>query len=147
MKVILIQDLKPHGKKGDLVEVSDGYAKNFAIPKKYAIEATKSAMNERDQRIAKENKRIAELKAEAQKLYDALNKSMIEVKVKCGDGKMYGSVTAGDISQNLADKGFTVDKKNIKIKEPIKALGVYNIDVWCYANLSASLKIEVVKGE
>lgn len=145
MKVILTQDVKPHGKKGDLVEVNDGFARNFLLPKKLATEATSNAINERKQKIANEAKRKAEEKAAAEELYNKINNSSVDVAVKCGDGKMYGSVTTADISKAMNASGYAIDKRNIKIKDPIKALGVFTVEVWCYANLTAKVSINVVK--
>lgn len=143
MKVILLQDVKPIGKKGDLAEVNDGYARNFLIPKKMAAEATKNAINERNQRIAKEEQRLAEEKAAALELRKKLDGSSFDVPVKCNGGKMYGSVTALDVAEALNAAGFAVDKKKVTIKEPIRALGVYTVEVWCYKETVAKIKINV----
>lgn len=144
MKVILLQDVKPIGKKGDIAEVNDGYAKNFLIPKKMAVVATKDAQNERNQRIANEEKRKAQEKAEALALYEKLKGSVLTVPVKCFEGKMYGSVTAQDVANALAAVGYTVDKKKITIPAAIKMLGEYDAEVWCYKETVAKIKINVV---
>lgn len=144
MKVILLQDVKPLGKKGDLVEVNDGYAKNFLIPRKMAVVGTKNAQNERNQRIASEEKRKAEEKAEALALCAKLQGIEVVVPVKCFENKMYGSVTTADVAKGLADMGFKVDKKKITISETIKTLGKYDVEVWCYKETVAKVKINVV---
>lgn len=144
MKVILLQDIKALGKAGELVEVNDGYARNFLMPKKMAMEATKAAQNERNQRIEKEQKRLAEEKETAMQLYKELNNRQFELKVKCNDGKMYGSVTTLDIANLLKEANFVVDKKKITIHTPIKALGSYPIDVWCYKETVAKINLNVV---
>ena len=144
MKVILLQDVKPHGKKGDIAEVNDGYAKNFLIPKKMAIQATKDAQNERKQRIANEEKRLAEEKKEALELYERLKGATVTVPVKCFEGKMYGSVTTSDVSEALKNAGFEVDKKKITLPATIKNVGEYSVDVWCYKETVAKIKINVV---
>lgn len=144
MKVILLQDVKPIGKKGDLAEVNDGYAKNFLIPKKMAIAATSEAQNERRQRIANEEKRKAEEKAEALALYGKLNGATVTVPVKCNEGKMYGSVTTQDVADGLSQAGYTVDKKKITIPHAIKTVGTYDAEVWCYKETVAKIKINVV---
>lgn len=144
MKVILLQDIKPIGKKGDLAEVNDGYARNFLIPKKMVMEATKSAVNERNQQIAKEQKRLAEEKAAALELCKEINGKQIDVPVKCNGDKMYGSVTTQDVADALAAKGYTVDKKKVTLHETIKALGVYDADIWCYKETVAKIKINVI---
>ena len=143
MKVILLQDVKPIGKKGDIAEVNDGYAKNFLIPKKMATMA-KDAQNERKQRIANEEKRLAEEKAAALKLYEDINGATVTVPVKCFEGKMYGSVTTSDVSDALAAAGFTVDKKKITLPSAIKNVGEYDVEVWCYKETVAKIKINVI---
>ena len=144
MKVILLQDVKPLGKKGDVAEVNDGYAKNFLIPKKMAQVATKDAQNERNQRIANEEKRKAEEKAEALALHAKIDGKTVSVPVKCNEGKMYGSVTTQDVASALATLGYTVDKKKITIPSSIKSVGLYDAEVWCYKNTVAKIKIDVV---
>ncbi|MBO5304581.1 MAG: 50S ribosomal protein L9 [Clostridia bacterium] len=125
MKVILLQDVKPIGKKGDLAEVNDGYAKNFLIPKKMAVMATKEAQNERKMRIAQEERKEAENKANALKMKGELTGKVITVKVKCNEDKMYGSVTTQDVAKALLDAGYTVDKKKITLPSTIKTIGKY----------------------
>ena len=144
MKVILLQDIKPIGKKGDLAEVNDGYARNFLIPKKMVMEATKSAVNERNQQIAKEQKRLAEEKAAALELCKQINGKQIDVPVKCNGDKMYGSVTTQDVADALAAQGYAVDKKKVTLHETIKALGIYDADIWCYKETVAKIKINVI---
>ncbi len=145
MKVILLQDIKPIGKKGDLAEVNDGYAKNFLIPKKMVVEATKNAINERNQKIANEEKRLAEEKAAALALKAALDGKTVDVPVKCNGDKMYGSVTTQDVSDALKKAGFDVDKKKITIKTPIKNLGKFPVEVWCYKETVAKIELNVTQ--
>ncbi len=144
MKVILLQDVKAMGKKGDIVEVNDGYAINFLIPKKMVIKATKDAQNERNQKIANEEKRKAEEKDAALALHAKLNGTSVTVPMKCNDGKMYGSVTTMDVAKALNDLGFAVDKKKITLPGAIKSLGSYTVDVWCYNQTIAKVTINVV---
>ncbi|NCA92655.1 50S ribosomal protein L9 [bacterium] len=143
MKVILLQDIKPLGKKGEIVEVNDGYARNFLLPKKIAAEATKTAQNERNQKIANEQKRLEAEKAAALELFNALKNKEIAVKVKCNEDKMYGSVTTQDVANALKDAGFVVDKKKITLPAPIKTLGKYEAEVWCYKETVAKIYIDV----
>ncbi len=143
MKVILLQDIKSMGKKGDVVEVNDGYARNFLIPKKMVVEGTKNALNEHNQRMANEAKRLAEEKAAALAFCAEINGKEIDVPVKCNGDKMYGSVTAQDVADALSKLGYTVDKKKITLHETIKTLGVYSADVWCYKETVAKIKINV----
>lgn len=146
MKIILLQDVKPHGKKGDLIDISDGYARNFLIPKKMAVEATSTKINEYNQKKEKEARIAKEKKEEAMALKAALDGATVAVKVKTSpDGKMFGSVTAQNICDSLAAVGHKVEKKNVTIKEPIKQLGVYTVEIWVYANTTATVKVNVVK--
>ena len=144
MKVILLADVKALGKKGDLVTVADSYAKNFLIPKKMVIEATKTAQNERNQRIAGEEKKKAEEKAAALAAYEKLNGATVTVPVKCFEGRMYGSVTNADVAKSLAALGFEVDKKKITVPSGIKNIGNYSAEVWCYKETVAKITINVV---
>ncbi|MDD7092549.1 MAG: 50S ribosomal protein L9 [Eubacteriales bacterium] len=145
MKVILLSDVKGTGKKGQIVEVNDGFARNFLLKKKLATEATASAVNEAAQKKAAEEKRIAEEIAEAKVLKEKLEKSTIDIGVKCGDGKMYGSVTAADIADGLKKLGLDVDKKKVVLKENIKSLGVFDIEIKVYAGISAKVRVNIVK--
>ncbi len=131
------------GKKGDVVEVNDGYARNFLLPKKLVAEATKNALNELKQKKANEEKRLAEEKAAALALCKELTGKTVDVPVKCNNGKMYGSVTTQDVADALAKVGYTVDKKKITLSETIKQLGIFSADIWCYKETVAKIKINV----
>ncbi len=144
MKVILLTDVKSLGKKGDLVTVADSYAKNFLIPKKLVAEATKTAQNERNQRIASEEKKKAEEKAAALAMYEKINGASVSVHMKCNDGRMYGSVTNADVAKGLAELGFDVDKKKITLPAGIKNLGSYSAEVWCYKETVAKITLNVI---
>ncbi len=147
MKVILLADIQGHGKKGDIVTVNDGYARNYLLPKKLAAEATKSVMNEIEQKLAKEARLLREERAKAEAVAEKMRGASVAVYVKCGDGKMYGSVTAQDVADALKKEGFDVDKKKISIKETIKSVGVYEADVKIYKDISVKIKIDVKKAE
>lgn len=147
MKVILLADVKGTGIKGDVVEVNDGYARNFLLKKKLAEPATASSINEAKQKRMAEEKRIAEEMAAAKELATKLESSVIDIGVKCGDGKIYGSVTTADIANGLAKQGINVDKKKIVLKESIKALGQYSVEIKVYANISAKVTVNIVKEE
>lgn len=144
MKVLLLQDVQGHGKKGTIVELNDGYARNFLIPKKMAVEATKSIVNEYNQRIEKELRLAQKAKEEALALAKELSGKTVDVVVKCGeDGKMYGSVTTQDVASALGAMGYQVDKKKIVLKDVIKKVGVYEAEVKVYKETSAKIKIKV----
>ena len=144
MKVILLQDVQGHGKKGAIVDVNDGYARNFLIPRKMAIEATKSILNEYNQRLQKEARIAAEEKAAALELKKILDGKSIKVKVRCGDdGKMFGSVGGQDVANALKEEGYTVDKKKVTIKDNIKSTGTYDAEIKVYKETVAKVKIVV----
>ena len=109
-----------------------------------AMEATKTAVNERNQQIAKELKRQEEEKAAALELCKQINGKQVDVPVKCNGDKMYGSVTTQDVADALSAIGYTVDKKKVTLHETIKSLGLYDADVWCYKETVAKIKINVI---
>ena len=148
MKVILNADIKTLGKKGDLVNVSDGYARNFLFPRKLAVEANAANLNTVSQReSAKEYHKSVEIK-NAEDLKQQLEKISVTIKVKAGaNGKLFGSVTSKEVAEVLASLyGVSVDKKKIVLSEPIKAYGTYILDIKLYANSTAKLNV-VVAGE
>ncbi len=147
MKVILQQDVKPHGKKGEVVNVNDGYARNFLFPKKLAIEATTSALDDVRKKQESAQRKEAKERLEAAELADKLKKAIVEVKVRAGEGdKIYGSVTSAEIATALIASGYEVDKRKIVLKENIKSIGTYQVEVKVYAGISAKVTIKVVKG-
>ncbi|MDE6398099.1 MAG: 50S ribosomal protein L9 [Clostridiales bacterium] len=144
MKVILKADVKGQGKKGEIVNVSDGYARNFLFKNNLAEEATAASVN--SARIAAEaaEHRKAVEKAAAQELKKKLDAETVTVKIKVGEnGKLFGALSNQNISDALAAKGLEVDKKKIVIAEPIKSLGRYTVTVKCYAEISAKLTVVV----
>lgn len=144
MKVVLLEDVKGQGKKGDIVDVSDGYARNFLIKKNLAKEANSSAVNEAKQKREAEERRKAAEKAEAQNLAKNLFGKEITLFVKCGDnGKIFGSVTSKEISEELLKSGFDIDKKKIVLKENIKNEGLYEVEIKIYPEISAKIKLLV----
>ena len=149
MKVILLEDVKGSGKKGQIVNVSDGHAKNFLIPRKLAAEATDAALKdwERQQKNA-EQKRQSEI-AQAQTLGKRIEESMVKIPMKVGEsGKMFGSVSNKEIAEAMASQlGISVDRKKIVLNEPIKMVGVTKVSVKLYADISAQLPVEIVPEE
>lgn len=144
MKVVLLEDVKGQGKKGDIVDVSDGYARNFLIKKNLAKEASSSAVNEAKQKREAEERRKAAEKAEAENLAKNLFGKEITLFVKCGDnGKIFGSVTSKEISEELLKSGFDIDKKKIVLKENIKNEGLYEVEIKIYPEISAKIKLLV----
>lgn len=144
MKVLLLKDLKGKGKAGDVVDVNDGYAKNFLIPKKFATEATKQILSELEQKRQKEARIKEEEYQNAVEFTKKLNGFAIDIKVKTNQEKLHGSVTTIDIAKALQDAGFELDKRAIQLKSPIKTLGPHTVDIKTYANMSAVITVNVI---
>jgi len=146
MKVILLQDVKAQGSKGDIIDVNDGYAKNFLIKKGMAMAATSKLINEVTQKSEALLRKQALDKIEAQKLADRIKGSVIKLGMSCGDtGKMFGSVTSKEISEALHEAGYDIDKKKVVIKEPIKTLGTFEVEVKVYSNINTTINLVVFK--
>ena len=145
MIVILNKDVKGTGKAGDVVKVSDGYARNMLIPKGLATEATQGNIRhlEKQKAIAAEKK--AEEKAAAKKQAEKIGKLTVTIKTKAGDGgKIFGSITSKDIAEGLKTQhGIEVDKKKIQLSSPIKQTGEMSVDIKLYSEVSAELKVKV----
>ena len=147
MKVILKQDVKGTGKKGDILEVSDGYAKNFLLKKGLAEQASSVAINSlKIQKEAEERRRREEIKA-TRELAQKMDKSTVTISIRCGEnGKVFGSVTSKEIAARLTDLGYEVDKKKILLKEPIKQAGEYNVEIRFMEGVSCKIVV-IVKPE
>ena len=145
MKVILLQDVKGKGKKGQLIEASDGYARNFLLPKKLAIEATADALNTKKMNDKATAERIAKEKAEALELSGKLREMTLTVKAKGGgSGKLFGSVTNQEIADALkASTGVTLDKRKIVIADPIKNVGTYTVTCKLGYEITAPLTVKI----
>ena len=145
MKVILLQDVKSLGKEGEIVNVNDGYARNFIIPKKLGVEANNKNLNDlklkksNEEKIAKYNKEAAE------KLAGELKAGQILLKIKVGEGgKAFGSVSAKEIAAAVKEQmGLDVDKKKIQLKETLKTLGTHNVPIKLHPEVTAELKVEI----
>ena len=145
MKVILTQDVKGQGKKDQVVDVSDGYARNFLFPKKLAIPADAKAMNEIKNKEASLKHKIDTERAEAKVLAEKLDAVLVKLVCKSGaDGKLYGAVTAKDIAEALEkNHKLVVDKRKITIPEPIKSYGKFDLDVKLYTDVSGKIHLLV----
>lgn len=145
MKVILNQDVKGTGKKGEIVEVNDGYARNFLLKKGLATEGTTQNLYIAEQRRKAHEAKVAAERAEALETVKKLKDTVVVVKMRGGDngGKMFGSVTGENISAALAELGFDIDKKKIEIKDTIRDFGEAEVLVRVYPEISAHVKIRV----
>ncbi len=145
MKVILTQDVKSQGKKGQLIEVSDGYAKNFLIPKGLAILAGAKELNELKNRESAQQFKIETEKKEARALAEKLMGVVVKITMSPGaDGRFYGSVTAMDIADALkAQHNIEIDKRKIVMGDPVKAFGNFTFDVKLYAEILGKLNVVV----
>ena len=144
MKVILLQDVKGKGKKGQMLEVSDGYARNFMLPKKMAIEATPDAINTMRMNDKATQERIAREKAEAMEISKKLRDMTLTVTAKGGGaGRLFGSVTNAEIAEALAKNGIKLDKRKIVISEPIKNVGTYTVTCKLGYEISAPLSVKI----
>lgn len=144
MKVILTQDVKAQGKKGDVVNVSDGYARNFLFKNNLAIEASDANMNILNRQKAAERQRKAEEKAAALELKKLLDSTTVTVPIKTGEnGKLYGALNSQNIADALKNSGIEIDKRKIVLTSPIKTLGVHKVTVKPYAEVTATLTVNV----
>jgi large subunit ribosomal protein L9 len=146
MKVLLKEHVEGVGHLGDVLEVSDGFARNFLLPRKKAIEASERSVREFEhfRRIMAEKARKEKIELEAH----AKNISAVSLTftVQAGrDGKLFGSVTSKDIEEGLAEKGFTIDRKKIHLAHPIKALGTVEVPIKLHRDVTATVSVEVVK--
>ena len=145
MKVVLLADVKGQGKKNDVINVSDGYARNFLLPRKLAIEADAKVMNEIKGREESIKHKIEVETAEAKALASKLDTILVKIPASSGaDGRLYGSITAKDIADHLSkDYGITVDKRKIQLSDPIRAYGKYDLTVKLYAEISGNIHVLV----
>ncbi len=145
MKVILKADVKGTGKKGEILDVSDGYAKNFLLKKGLAEIATASGINEVEQKRKADAFHKAEYVKSMKDLATKLNGTEIPIAIKVGEnGRAFGSVTTAQIAQSLADQGYDVDKKKITMKDTIKSVGSYDVEIRLMEGVTAKIKVTVV---
>ena len=144
MKVILLQDVKGKGKKGQMIEVSDGYARNFMLPKKLAIEATPDAINTMKMNDKATQERIAREKAEALEVSKKLRAMTLIVKAKGGGaGRLFGAVTNAEIAAALEKQGVKLDKRKIVLGENIKNVGTYTVTCKLGYEINAPLTVKI----
>ena len=145
MKVVLLKDVKNVGKRDEILNVSDGYARNFLFPQKLAAEATPGALKEISRKRAAQDAREAEARAEAEAKAAMLKNKVVTLNVKCGEkGRLYGSVTAAEVAEALEKQhGIKVDRRKLDIGDPIRETGVREIPVWLYSGVTTPMKLNV----
>lgn len=148
MKVILISDVKSLGKKGEIVDVSDGYARNFLLKKKLGLEATNKNLNDLKLKNAHDEKRKQKIYEEAKSLAQSLSGKSITTYIKTGEGgRAFGSVSTKEISaEMLTQLGISIDKKKMLLNSPIKSEGIFNVPIRLHPEVTAEIKV-IVKGK
>ena len=145
MQVILKADVKGQGKKDQVIEVSEGYGRNFLIPKGLAVEADKKALNDIKNREESRQRKLETERAEAKAAAENISAVLVKIKMGAGaDGRLYGSVTAKDISETLEhEHGIIIDRRKIVINDPIKAYGNYSLEVKLYPEITGKVNLLV----
>lgn len=148
MKVIFLQDVKSQGKKGEIRDVSEGYAQNFLIPRGLAKPATEGNMKTLSNQKQAEERRKEQEKEDAQALAKELENLTVVLRSKSGEGgRLFGSITNKQISEQLQKMKINIDKRKIALESPIRTLGVTNVQVKLHPDVSATLKVQVIEGE
>lgn len=146
MELILTKDIEHLGKFGDVVNVKQGYARNYLLPRKLAVEATEGNKKAIEKKRLEIDKQEEQKRKEAEALVKKIEKLSLTASVQVGENeKLYGSVTTQDIAGLLKEEGFDIDKKKIELENPIKALGVYNAKIKLDPEVTATVKVWVVK--
>ncbi len=145
MKMILLADVKTLGKKGDLVEVSDGYGQNFLIPRKLGVPATDGAVKKRKKEIADQSSKKARELEQAEALARSLEAKPLVITMKVGgNGKLFGSVTSGDIAKAVKEQfNVPIEKKTLDMKSSLRAIGEYKVKARLYKGVQANLSVEI----
>ena len=147
MQVILLEDVKTLGKKGQIVKISDGYATNFVLPTKLGVEATPKNLNDLKVQQKRDEKAAAELLAQAQEFGKKVESVTVKVSMKGGEGgKVFGSVSSKEIATAAKQQfGFDIDKKKLQLAEPIKSFGVFEVPVKLHPQVTSKLKVSVTE--
>ncbi|MGI6036596.1 MAG: 50S ribosomal protein L9 [Limnochordia bacterium] len=149
MRVILLEDVKKIGKKGDVVDVNDGYARNYLIPRQLAVEATAGQMKQLQTQKKAAARRAEKEKAEAEAVLAKLDGGKVIVHAKCGEGgRLFGSVTGQDVADAIKGQfGIDIDRRKVELAENIKALGTYQVGVRLYPQMVANITVEVTEAK
>ena len=147
MEIVLLEDVKALGKKGQIVTVNDGYARNFILPKKLGVEATSKNLNDLKLKKANDAKLEAEILAAAKELAAKLDESKVTLSIKAGEGgRAFGSVSNKEISKAITDQlGLEIDKKKIVLNDPIKSIGSFEVPIKLHKDVTARLAVKVVE--
>ena len=147
MQIVLLEDVKSLGKKGEIVKVNEGYGRNFILPKKLGVEATAKNLNDLKLKKANEEKVAANLLEEARELGAKLEKASVTLSIKAGEnGKAFGSVSSKEISKAVQEQlGLDIDKKKLVLADPIKTLGTHEVPVKLHRDVTAKLSVKVVE--
>ena len=147
MEVVLVEDVKSLGKKGEIVKVNDGYARNYILPKKLGVEANSKNLNDLKLKKANQEKIAAKQLAEAKELGEKLEKASITLSIKAGDnGKAFGSVSGKEISKAIQDQlNLEIDKKKLVLPEPLKTFGTHEVPVKLHKDVTAKLSVKVTE--
>ena len=145
MKIILTQDVKKLGKKGEVIEASDGYARNYILPQKLGIEANNKNLNDLKLQKKKEEKEAQNLLEEARQLAEKIKEQPVVVAMKAGEGgKVFGSVSSKEIAEAVKkQRGLELDKRKIQLQEPIKSFGFHEVGVKLHPQVTGTLKVKV----
>lgn len=144
MKVILVQDLEGYGVFGDVIEVKDGFANNYLIPRGIAMPATEGNLRHIQSVVQQKMRKLEREKEKALSLAQALKGILLEISKPIGEkGKLFGSITSADIANALKEKGFDIDRKRIIIKTPIKDVGIHTVHIRLHPQVSVDIKVEV----
>ena len=147
MQIVLLEDVKSLGKKGEIVKVNEGYGRNLILPKKLGVEATAKNLNDLKLKKANEEKVAAKLLEEARELGAKLEKASVTLSIKAGEnGKAFGSVSSKEISKAVQEQlGLDIDKKKLVLADPIKTLGTHEVPVKLHRDVTAKLSVKVVE--
>ena len=146
MKVLLLADVKGQGQKDQIINVSDGYARNFLFPRKLAVEADAKAIGDAKNKEDAKNFKIQEEKKAARELADKITQILLVIKAPGSEGRLYGSITSKDVTDQLKSQyGIEVDKRKVSLSEMIKSYGDYTADIKLYTEISAKLQIKVTE--
>ena len=147
MEIVLLEDVKALGKKGQIVTVNDGYARNFILPKKLGVDATSKNLNDLKLKKANDAKLAAEILAAAKELAAKLDESKVTLSIKAGEGgRAFGSVSNKEISKAITDQlGLEIDKKKIVLNDPIKSIGSFEVPIKLHKDVTARLAVKVVE--